>query len=359
MSQKTIAVYGATGFTGRLIARRLAEQGMNFVIGGRSADRLAELASDLRDAYQVNPEYRVASLDEEASLDDFLTGVDVLINCAGPFSDCGPPVAKAAIRNRVHYLDTTGEQAYMRWLFQECHTAAVDAQVVLLSACAFEYATGDLAADLALQQAASRIVVCYAVRNMSMSHGTKKSVIRSIAEPGFTYVEGHLEKKRPAYRLFDVPFPDGSTKKGAWFPGGEPVLVPRRGGVSWVESCLVMGEGLAYAAATFSGILPAVMRAVKPLADKVVEQTSGDPYAGDRPEPDFLVIAFDPKTGAHWATLAGEDVYGTTARIAVESARRLIEKTPARLGFTSPAAIFDADEFIEAVGLEIVRLGAD
>lgn len=359
MTDKVIALYGATGFTGRLIAHELAARGLTFVISGRNPQALADLARELEEDHDADFIVRVASIDDEASLDALLAGVTVLITCAGPFTDFGPPVARAAIRNGVHYIDTTGEQGYMRWLLDECHGEAVDAGVVMLSGCAFEYATGDLVAELALQQAASRIVVCYATRNMAMSHGTKKSVLRSISDPGYTYIEGHLEKKRPAYRLFDVPFPDGTTKKGAWFPGGEPLLVARRGGVSWVESCLVLGESFAYFAATFSGLLPMFARAIKPLADKVVEQTSGDPHEGVRAEPDFLVIAFDPKTGNHWATLAGGDMYITTARIAAEAAQRLLAKVPAKKGFTSPAAIFDAQNFIEAVGLEVVRVGMD
>ncbi|MFU8806505.1 MAG: saccharopine dehydrogenase family protein, partial [Bradymonadaceae bacterium] len=346
-----------TGFTGHLVGEEFGRRGLGFVLAGRDAAALGEQAEELRTEYGVETVTRVATTDDDASLDAMLDGVDVLINCAGPFTDCGPPVARAAIRNRVHYLDTTGEQAFMRWLAEECHDEAVEAGTVVIAGCAFEYAVGDLAAELALRQGASRIVVCYAPRNLAMSPGTKKSVVRSISDPGFTYVDGHLEKKRPGYRLFDVPFPDGSTRKGAWFPGGEPLQVARRGGVSWVESCLAIGDGKAYFIATFSGVIPTMMKMLKPVADRVAEQSEGDPHESPQGEPDFLVIAFDPKTGRHWATLGGRDVYLTTAKIIVEAATRLTKKVPAKKGFTSPSAIFDADSFIEAVGLEIVRVG--
>ncbi|MBA2661380.1 MAG: saccharopine dehydrogenase NADP-binding domain-containing protein [Bradymonadaceae bacterium] len=354
MTAQIIAVYGATGFTGRLVCAELARRGLEFVMAGRNRAALGDQAELLKEQFGLEPQVRVAEHDDVTALDAMLFGVHVLINCAGPFSELGAPVAEAAIRNRVHYLDTTGEQGYMRWLLAHCDGPAAEQKIALLSACAFEYATGDFAAELALRQGAVHIVVCYAVRNMGMTHGTKKSVVRSLADKGVTFVDGHLVERSPAYRIFDVPFPNGSTKKAPWFPGGEPLQVPRRGGVTWVESCIVTGEATAHLLATFSGLIPAVMKLVKPVADRVVEMSNADPHKGVEGVPDFLVIAFDPKTGRAFATLAGVDAYRTTARIAVEAATRLTQREPKKVGFTSAAALFDAESFLEAVGLQIV-----
>ena len=60
---------------------------------------------------------RVASVDDGPSLRALVDGADVLINCAGPFTYAGEPVVRAAIDAGVHYVDSTGEQSFMRMVF--------------------------------------------------------------------------------------------------------------------------------------------------------------------------------------------------------------------------------------------------
>ncbi len=354
MTKKTIALYGATGFTGQLVIKELVNHDVRVVISGRDHRKLERLADEIFDAYGAEFVVRVATVDDPDSLDALLHDVDALINCAGPFSDFGAPVAEAAIRNGVHYLDTTGEQSYMNWLLEECDEKAAKAGVALLSGCAFEYAVGDFAAEYALRSGAVHIGVCYAARNMGTSRGTKKSALRALSEKGLTYLHGRLVERRPAYRLFDVPFPDGETRKAVWFPGGEALQVPRRGGVTWVESCIVMGDNAAHLMATVSGAIPWLVKLTRPLTDKLVDMSSDDPYANLKGEPSFLVIAFDPRTGEALATLRGGDPYIVTAKIIVEAATRVVKKTPIVVGFTSVAALFDADSFLESVGVSVV-----
>jgi short subunit dehydrogenase-like uncharacterized protein len=76
-----LMIYGATGYTGRMVAEHAAAAGTPIVLAGRSEKPLAELAS------QLNVEYRVFALDDDALIDRSLTDVSVIINAAGPF--CG------------------------------------------------------------------------------------------------------------------------------------------------------------------------------------------------------------------------------------------------------------------------------
>src|SRR5690554_4686794 len=111
-TQPRIAVYGATGFTGKLVVRELVTRVDSFIIAGRTQAKLDALAAEIRASHDVVVQTRQASVDYAASLDAMLDGVDVLINCAGPFCDVGLPVVAAALRNEVHYFDTTGEQSF-------------------------------------------------------------------------------------------------------------------------------------------------------------------------------------------------------------------------------------------------------
>lgn len=98
-----LLVYGATGYTGRLITSYARSLGMNFLIAGRSQENIKRLAetSDLK--------YRIFDTAGEQNIDDALGDVSVLLNCAGPFFVTAKPLIEACIRNCVHYLDTAAE----------------------------------------------------------------------------------------------------------------------------------------------------------------------------------------------------------------------------------------------------------
>jgi short subunit dehydrogenase-like uncharacterized protein len=107
----TIVLYGATGYTGRLVADELARRGLDHVLSGRDPDKLAELA-DTRGAAALP-----ASLDDPASLRALLQDASAVINCAGPFTVAGDALVRAAIDTRTHYVDSTGEQSFIHMVF--------------------------------------------------------------------------------------------------------------------------------------------------------------------------------------------------------------------------------------------------
>jgi short subunit dehydrogenase-like uncharacterized protein len=84
----TIVLYGATGYTGRLVARELARRELDHVLSGRSAEKLAALGGNTR----------AVPLDDDAALRELLEPARVVINCAGPFTLAirPPPSAPAS-----------------------------------------------------------------------------------------------------------------------------------------------------------------------------------------------------------------------------------------------------------------------
>ena len=105
-----IAVYGATGYTGKLVAAELAEAKADFVLSGRNGEKLAALAGELGGKVRIQP----AALDDPIALRTLLNDCAAVINCAGPFTLYGEPVLEAAVDTETHYLDTTGEQDFIR-----------------------------------------------------------------------------------------------------------------------------------------------------------------------------------------------------------------------------------------------------
>lgn len=350
-----LTVYGATGHTGTLVCRELARRERDFAAAGRNLERLQRLSSDLGDRFGVVPTLRQADVDDWSSLQAMFDRTNVLINCAGPFVDLGPPVARAAVRNDVHYLDTTGEQEYIRWMEEELAVEARKKHLVLMPACAYEYATGSLAAALALDQGAREIVVSYGVSNFKTSAGTKHSILRSIASDGVGYVDGELVDRVSAEEVYEVPTPSGSTHSGLWFAGGEPIFVPKMGDVDRAESCLRVSASVARLLSSMSGVLSTVTSLVQPLADRIIDATHREADRGETREKEapFDVVAFDPSAGRWYTALSGFDPYPTTARIIVEAAERMDDRGEMEGGLQSPGAVFDPTEFAETVGIEV------
>lgn len=350
-----VTVYGATGHTGRLVCREFARRGRDFVAAGRRMEALQKLSQQLGNDYGAVPTLRSASVDEPKALDDVLARTEILVNCAGPFTDLGPPVARAALRNDVHYLDTTGEQGYIRWIRDEISGAAERRALVFLPACAYEYVTGTIASALALERGARRIGVCYRVQDFATSTGTKRSIVRSVAANGVSYVDGRYVERTSGSRLFDVPVPTGDTYRAAWFAGGEPLFVPLLGEVDTVESCLAVGRVLGGLLSLASGPLSTLARLSEPLVDRLVGMVTDESKRGEADESGapFEVVAFDPESPRWYSVLAGFEPYLTTAKIIAEAATRFDHRAEGKVGFQTPATLFEPREFAESVDVEI------
>ena len=120
---KTLMIYGATGYTGRMAAEHAKAVGLNLVIAGRNPTRLAALAA------QLGVTYRVFTADEHAA--DHLQGIDVLLNVAGPFVHTAEALMHACLACGTDYLDITAEINVYR-LAEKLGSAARTADVMLL-----------------------------------------------------------------------------------------------------------------------------------------------------------------------------------------------------------------------------------
>ena len=95
-------IYGATGYSGQLIVKQAVKAGMRPVLAGRSEDKVKALAA------QHGLEFRVFSIDMLAQSDALIVGMDLVLNCAGPFSQTAEVMMQACLKQRAHYLDITG-----------------------------------------------------------------------------------------------------------------------------------------------------------------------------------------------------------------------------------------------------------
>jgi short subunit dehydrogenase-like uncharacterized protein len=141
-------LYGANGFSGRILARVLAKRWAAvpdrvLVLAGRDGKELQELADEL------GVEMQIVALDDHDRLDAVLDTVHAVINAAGPFAFTALPLVKAALRMRRHYIDINGEADVYKQL-DDYQYLAEQRGIVLCSGAGHSAATSDLMLALAL-----------------------------------------------------------------------------------------------------------------------------------------------------------------------------------------------------------------
>ena len=148
---KPVVVYGASGYTGRLVCEYLREYGVPFIAAGRSADRIRSSMETNVSGIET-ADYEVAEVTHDVgSLTDLFTGASVVLNTVGPFSQFGPEVVQAALAAGCHYTDTTGEQDWLMTCDDKYGADFAAAGLLLSPGIAQMYTTSEIAAQLCLE----------------------------------------------------------------------------------------------------------------------------------------------------------------------------------------------------------------
>ena len=172
----SILLYGATGYTGKLIAREARAKGASAVLAGRNPNMLKAVAKGL------DLPWRSFDLADQKKVDAALKGVSVVLNAAGPFSATARPIADACLRQGPHYLDITGEIDVFEGLFAR-DAEAQRAGVTLMPGVGFDVVPSDcLAAHLKHRLPDATHLTIYLSAGFNVSRGTAKTAIEGIAD---------------------------------------------------------------------------------------------------------------------------------------------------------------------------------
>jgi short subunit dehydrogenase-like uncharacterized protein len=150
-----IAVYGATGFVGRLLAEYLAEHapaGTRIALAGRSRARCEQVRADLPAGAREWPVVEADSADP-ASLAALAAQSTVLATTVGPYARYGLPVVEACARAGTHYADLTGELLFVREAIDRYDRVARDSGARIVHACGYDSIPSDLITYLLAERA--------------------------------------------------------------------------------------------------------------------------------------------------------------------------------------------------------------
>lgn len=207
-------IYGANGYTGRLIAAEAVRRGMRPVLAGRRADEIELLAAKLACPSQV---FDLKSVD---GIVRRLHGVRAVLHCAGPFSATAVPMMEACLLAGVHYTDITGEIDVIESGAAR-HEQAQRSRVALMPAVGFDVVPSDcLAATLkAALPTATRLQLAFA-SDGSLSPGTTKTMIEGLPHGGKARIDGRIQAVPSAWKSREIPF-RGQTLHAVTIPWGD------------------------------------------------------------------------------------------------------------------------------------------
>lgn len=340
-----VLLYGATGYTGRLIAHALDARGASFALAGRDRGRLDALAAELTSG----PPIFTVDATDEAGLRALAGSARVLLSAAGPFATLGPPLLRAALAAGTHFADITGEQSFLRHAFAQ-DAAARDAGVTVVNALGFDVVPSDLAATLAVRgmDSVERLDLAIASRG-GISGGTRRSMAATVGQ-GAWYDRGGFRSGPVGrfVRAFDFPEPLG-RRTAAFIPWGDVVTAPRSTGARQVRTFFTMPPARARFLKYGWPLLDLALR-LPPARARLARRAASAPEGPSpeaRRESRFTVLA--EATGADGrvqrATVSGRDPYGLTGASAAHGALLLAQGRAPRAGVLTPSQAFDLEAF--------------
>ncbi|QNA86001.1 NAD(P)H-binding protein [Sphingomonas sp. So64.6b] len=335
---QSIAVYGASGHTGRFVVAELQRRGFVPIAIGRHAARLVSLGLPGQAV-----EARVATVEEAASLDRALIGAVAVINCAGPFLDTADALAAAAVRARIHYLDVTPEQSSALATFERFAAPARAAAIIMVPAMGFYGGLGDLLATAAMGDwtSADEIRIGIALDSWQPTPGTRLTGQRNTARRLVIADEKLTPLADPAPQVswsFADPF---GVQDAVAMPMTETILISRHLRTDSLHTYLNLA----------------------PLRDLRDPSTPPPSPADDmgRSSQTFLIEVIVRKgLVERRASAQGRDIYAFTAPLVVEAVQRILAGAVDNLGSESgvfaPGEIFDAADFLRSLAPDHLRL---
>ena len=341
-----LLVYGAYGYTGRLIVAESVAAGLRPVLAGRDEAALRAVAEPM------GLEWRAAALDDAFALEKAISGMRAVLHCAGPFMQTAGPMVDACLRARVHYLDITGEMQVFEAI------AARDAEarnggVTLLPGVGFDVVPTDcLAAHLARRlPGATHLTLAFRTRG-GVSRGTGMTMARNAGGGGAIRRDGRVVSVPAAWRSRHVDFGDGRASLVVTIPWGDVATAWRSTRIPNVEVYTAMTPAMrrGLVVSRWMGGILSFGPVRRWLVGRARARRPGPSEASRaRGESRVWGEVRDAAGRTAVSRLAAPEAYTLTARTAVAAAQRVLAGGVAP-GFLTPSMAFGPDFILEQPG---------
>jgi len=353
-TKKPVIVYGASGYTGRLIAEYLREYRLPFIAAGRDAARVATVMAAVPGL--APDDYEVAAVEHSVeALTELFRGAKVVCNTVGPFITYGNEVAEACLRAGCHYLDTTGEQNWMLAV-EAAFGARFAAANLLLSPCVAQmYTTGEIAANIALETPGLDTLDILVLWKGFPTYASTQTIFTIL-----TATHYHLEQKQyaaweptasaevvvPGQHQTALVTPWGGTGHPVWFKNDPRVASVRA--LGGVADRAVMNGVVQMTAMVETQIktLPADQQAAALSAAAASVQAGMPPRENQRINTSLDSVHASGPGGRVHVVIHGTCNYKQTGLLQAYAAYHLVQAPPKRAGFASACQAFGHRELL-------------
>jgi short subunit dehydrogenase-like uncharacterized protein len=336
-SSTDFVIYGANGYTGRLVAEQAKRLGLAPTLAGRDADAVGEIAK------RLGLPCRAFGLGAPEEIDEGIRGARLVLHCAGPYSATSRPMVDACLRAGAHYLDITGELRVLEAVLSRDDEARARG-VVLLPAVGFDVVPTDcMAAKLHAEMPDATTLELAFSGGLAPSPGTAKTAVEGLHIGALVRRDGQfVTLKAPLTR--EIPFGNGA-RFAMSIPWGDLVTAYYSTKIPSITVYTVVPRAVSRMAPMlrfWSPVLrvPSVVR----FLQNEVEKRAKGPSAEQRAT--FRMWIWGRAENAAGRSVEGHlempEGYRLTVDAALESTRRVLSGDVAS-GATTPSKAFGAD----------------
>lgn len=343
-------IYGANGYSGRLITRLAIERGLKPLLAGRNAEAIRTLAS----YYQLP--YEICDIADATALNDLCLSAHVMLNCAGPFSRTLRPILEACLKSGTHYLDITGEIA----VFESCAAAnaqITEAGIMAMPGVGFDVVPSDCLALYLKQQlpTATHLQLAFANIGGGISHGTATTMLENLQEGGAIRTNGAIVRVPAAYKTQKINF-GNKTLLAVTIPWGDVSTAYYSTGIPNIEVyTAVSSRQIKFMEwsnnATFKWVLN--RQFVKKAFQRQIDQRLVGPNEKQRQKALCYLWGkvTDTQGNTATATLTTPEGYTLTALTALQVVQKVLAGN-APIGYQTPAKAYGANFILEINGVK-------
>jgi short subunit dehydrogenase-like uncharacterized protein len=366
-AMKPVIVYGASGFSGRLVAEYLREYNVPFIAAGRNRARIEEVMKRVPGIETAD--YEIAevggSVDELAKL---FSGAKVVCNTVGPFIYNGPRVIEACLKSGCHYLDIGGEQTWVREVAEKWGGSFAQRGLLAAPATAFMSAPSDAAARIFLETTPIDTLEVLTMFRGAPTFGSTQTIFAVLQTEAYFLEQNKYKRWPPATRL-EVITPGQIQTQVALPWGGFPHPV-------WFKNHPGIANVKAFGGLLDRQIMESVveteklyMKEIEPLPKEERERRLADmansvqagtpPRENSRENRTIDIIVGRGSTEFMQCVLFGTCCYKQTGLIQAFAAHHLVLDSPRKVGFASAAEAFGARELLgvlESHGLSKMKV---
>jgi short subunit dehydrogenase-like uncharacterized protein len=352
--KRPVVVYGASGYTGRLICEYLRELSVPFIACGRDGARVTAAVERLPGVETAD--YEVVEVEHSvAALSELFRGASVVCNTVGPFIKFGAEVVEACLAVGAHYTDTTGEQDWVL-AAQEQWGAAFAAKGLLLSpGIAQMYTTGEIAANIALETPGLDTLDILVLWKGFPTYASTQTIF-TILKAKWYYLENNkyvewdhastFEVVVPGQHQTALALPWGGTSHPVWFKNDPRVSTCKVAGGVFAREVM---QGVVETGKMFEEKirpLPPAQQEEQLAAIAASIQAAMPPRELPRINTSIdSVYASGPLGRAH-CVINGNCNYKQTGLLQAYAAHSLLQQPPHRAGFASACQAFGHRELL-------------